>query len=217
LPYLVPGAKSFVHLRSPASSVTIPFVPPDALLPPAEILADVWSRLAAAGERPDHPFRTAALATLGTDGVATARTVVVRVVRPDAAEITFHTDRRSDKFAELRAEPRCAMLFWDAGDKVQVRLRARAALHTHDAVADALWAMMPPPARAMYASSLVPGMPLPAPSLASPPVAGDGRAHFAAVRCVVESIDWLYLHPVAHRRARFDLRDGAAASGFVAP
>ena len=192
-------------------------MPPDALLSLVEILADVWSRLAAAGDRPDHPFRTAALATLGDDGAVTARTVVVRVVRPDAAEITFHTDRRSDKFAGLRAEPRCAMLFWDAGDKVQVRLQTRATLHTDDAVADALWATTPAPARAMYASALAPGTALPAPSLTPPPKAGDGRAHFAAVRCVVESIDWLYLHPVAHRRARFDLRDGAASSGFVAP
>jgi hypothetical protein len=192
-------------------------VPPDALSSTADILADFWSRLTEATGQVDHPFRTAAFATVAVDGAVTARTVVVRYVQREAAAVTFHTDRRSEKFTALQADPRCAFLFYDAADKLQARLTALATLHTDDPIADDLWVATPPASRGPYASPLAPGTALTELPVAPPPPVGDGRAQFVAVRCTVLAIDWLHLHKAAHRRVKFDLRQGTVASQIVAP
>ena len=49
--------------------------------------------------------RTPVLATTGLDGVAQARTVVLREVRRTSEQLLIYTDARSPKVAELLAQP----------------------------------------------------------------------------------------------------------------
>jgi pyridoxamine 5'-phosphate oxidase len=192
-------------------------VPPDTLLSPADILSDIWTRLAAGCAAADHPFRTAALATSDRQAGIGVRMVVLRKVEPEDRALIFHTDRRSPKFATLQREPACALLFYDPADKLQLRIKSAATLHTVDAIADDLWAATPAPARAMYASPHAPGTRLSALPTEPPAPQGDGRDHFAAVRCTIDSIDWLYLHHAAHRRVLFHFEHGTCTSSFIAP
>ena len=84
-----------------------------------DILADVWSRLAAGAAGSDHPYRNAFVATLDTTGAPTVRTVVLRAADRSAGTIDFHTDCRSSKVAQLRRDARVGWVFWDAADRVQ--------------------------------------------------------------------------------------------------
>jgi hypothetical protein len=189
----------------------------DQLLSPADILADVWARLAAGRDQPDHPFHTPALATADEPSGVTVRCVVLRKVEPETRTLTFHTDRRSPKFATLQREPACSWLFYDHAAKLQLRVRSVASLHTADAVANELWNATPPPVRAMYATPLAPGTRLSEMPTEPPTPVGDGRDHFAVVRCTIDRIDWLFLHRPAHRRVLFGFEHGTCTSTFVSP
>ncbi|PWG73847.1 pyridoxamine 5'-phosphate oxidase, partial [Enterococcus hirae] len=77
---------------------------------PARSLADLearcWYLLEADAGDAGRGLATPVLATVGTDGSAAARTVVLRSATKVSRLLTFHTDRRSAKLREIAAEPR---------------------------------------------------------------------------------------------------------------
>lgn len=86
-------------------------------------------------------FRTPGLAT--RDGLlgCALRSVVLRGTRRRGRRLCFHTDRRSRKVADMAADPRVALLFYDGPSAVQLRVAARATVHGEDALARAAWAV----------------------------------------------------------------------------
>jgi general stress protein 26 len=98
------------------------------------VLSALWSGLAAAVRDRDHSWHLPTLATIGLDGSPQARTVVLRDIDPVAATILCHTDARSPKVAEIAAQPEVAWHFYDPRSRVQLRVKAIAAVHR--AVAD---------------------------------------------------------------------------------
>lgn len=83
-----------------------------------------------------------ALATVGTSGKPSLRTVLCRGFDPAAGCLVFHTNRRSQKGRELAARPHAAAHFhWDALQR-QVRLEGPVGL-SPDAESDAYFASRP--------------------------------------------------------------------------
>jgi len=173
----------------------------------------VWRRLSAAAAEPGHPYRTLTFGTTQHD-TPRLRTVVLRQVHRPARRLAFHSDRRAQKIDDIRATGRVAWQGWDPDTAEQVRLGGTATIHTDDAVADAMWADQDPGSLDVYVRPEAPGTPIddPAegvdPSVAEGPVTRadvePGRPHFAAVRTVIDEIDWLHLHPQGHYRAHFE-------------
>ena len=167
--------------------------------------AEVWARLV----RGVHDRRAAArhptLATVAPDGAPQLRTVVLRAADRAQAQLTVHTDLRSGKVDDLRAEPRAALHVWDRGAHLQLRLSARATILTGSAVAD-LWARLPDPARLAYGGTPSPGHALPD-ALAYDKT--PDPAAFAVLQLDVEAMDILHLGRL-HRRAVFARADGWA-------
>ncbi len=168
-------------------------------------------------------FRTPALASVGTDGAPSVRTVVLRGLDPVAPAMRFHTDRRSEKVSELQKSPIVSLLFYDAGLKLQLRASGIAKLHADDDIAREGWAMALAMSRACYTQVQAPGEPVidPAslPQLAGVPN-GDpsGFENFAVIGVAITAIDWLYLGFRGHRRARFTWdADGKASAQWLAP
>ncbi len=156
-------------------------------------LDGIWARLAAA--------REVALATCGADGPE-ARTVVLRRVDRTAGIVEMASDSRTAKVRALRAEPRAAVLLWDPGEALQIRL----SLHVRLVVGDeARWAAMPDAARWNYGAVPPPGAPVPGPDAWERP---SDRARFAALLGEVRGIDAVLLAEAGHRRAAWDA-DGA--------
>ena len=85
--------------------------------------------------RGKHPFHTGVLATTRPDGCE-LRTVVLRSVDSETRSLVVHTDARSDKVRQIRADPRVSWLFYDPRRKVQLRLRGEATLSERSPTAE---------------------------------------------------------------------------------
>ena len=157
-----------------------------------------------AAARPDHDWRTLALAT--TDGCrALARTVVLREADPAARELVFFTDARSAKVAQLLEHPQGTLLAWSRAMGWQLRLGVALGVETEGLRVSSRWARLKlSPAAQDYLSPLPPGSPLAGP----PEPARATRGHFAVVTARVDQLDWLELHADGQRRAGFG-PDGA--------
>jgi pyridoxamine 5'-phosphate oxidase len=94
-----------------------------------------WLQAASRSEPSDPNAMT--LATVDADGLPDARTVLLKGVDEDG--FVFYTNLESAKGAELRAEPRAALLFHWKSLRRQVRVRGTVTLVT-DEEADAYFA-----------------------------------------------------------------------------
>ncbi|MDE1949365.1 MAG: pyridoxamine 5'-phosphate oxidase family protein [Burkholderiales bacterium] len=173
----------------------------------AAIEAAVWRELAAAPQ-PGHAWRQGVLAT--TDGrAADARTVVLREVDPEARSLLSFTDARSPKVRQVETHPQGMLVLWSEPLGWQLRLAVRLGVETAGLLVSSRWARLKmTPAAHDYLSPMPPGSPIEHPT----PERGT-REHFAVLAMAVESIDWLELHALGHRRARFD----AAGRRWLAP
>jgi hypothetical protein len=167
-----------------------------------EVLAEAFRLLArGAADRRSH-FHTPALATVGADGAPSLRTLVLRGFDPAARTLRLHSDRRSGKWAELAADPRAALLGYDPGARIQLRLAGRVTLHAADDLSAAAWAASRPASRFIYAVEPGPGTPVPDPPPA-PREEGAGEARFGVILLRFDRLEWLHLHHAGHRRAAF--------------
>jgi pyridoxamine 5'-phosphate oxidase len=181
-----------------------------------EVLAEAFALISRGVADRRHAFHTPTLATIGRDGAPEARTLVLRAFDPAGRRIRLHTDRRAGKVAEIAAEPRCALHFYDAKAGLQLRLGGRARVHAGDAIADAAWAGSRAMSRMCYAVEPAPGSPVPAP----PPAPQDpeaGRPNFAVILLRFDRLELLDLAATGHRRARFDWRDGVQSATWLVP
>lgn len=176
------------------------------------VLRHAWALLARGVADRRSPFHAPMVASIGPDGGPRARVVILRGCDPSARLLRFHTDRRTDKAAELQARPAVALTGYDAGAKIQIRVEGRASVHFDDAIADAAWEGSRSFSRICYGTDPAPGTVLAEAGAFSLPSAVDeiaaGRAHFSAVQVKVERLEWLYLAHAGHRRARFELASG---------
>lgn len=144
------------------------------------------------------PLRWPVLATRG-DAYPGARMLVVRAFDREALEIDLHTDARSAKLEELRREPACALLFFDKGAMVQLRIDGRA--HILDgAAAAAAFARAPEQSLDDYRGR-APGDDPDAPRSDA---SDDAAANFAAVRIRMERADLLVIARDGHERRFVD-------------
>ncbi|NKC30298.1 pyridoxamine 5'-phosphate oxidase family protein [Falsiroseomonas selenitidurans] len=175
----------------------------------ADSLAEAFRLLARGVADRRHPFHTPTLATIAADGAPSARTVVLRGFAAEDRLLRIHSDVRAAKVAELTADPRASLHFYDQGAAVQLRLSGSVTLHRGDAVAEAAWQQSRPLSRLCYAIDPAPGSACPAP----PPMPEDveaGRPHFCVLRFRLATLEWLHLARQGHRRARFAWGEGQA-------
>jgi len=189
----------------------------DDLLTFESIDADLWTRLQRGKAESRHPFHCPAVATFDDHFGVTLRTVVLRRVDAESRLLNFHTDQRSPKFSVLQNDPRIALLFYDTGAKLQIRVHATATLHTTGVIADDAWKNSAPHSRLCYTTPLTPGSTLEHIHDHTPEPTGDGREHFTVVGCQVISIDWLYLKHEGHRRCQLLYTDKPVAGEWLAP
>lgn len=177
-----------------------------------EIRADCATRLIRAARDRKSPMHTPVIVTADVD----ARVMVLRAFDAAAWTLRLHTDIRAPKAQAITADPRVAVVLYDKGAKIQIRLRGRGRIEAAGPVADAAWAASTNFARRCYLGE--------GPGAASP-VATSGlpsefegvepdeaqlvpaRENFAVLLIDVDTVDWLYLAHTGHVRAQFT-RDG---------
>ena len=177
---------------------------------PVAAVLDMLTR--AAKDRNAGALRWPVLATPAEGAGADARMLVLRRFDRAARVLELHTDARAPKVAQLRADPRCALLFFDARAKVQLRVRGRASIHTADDVAEAAFHRAPEASLDDYRGA-APGAALTGDESRS----GEARANFAALRIAMVEADWLKLSRSGHERWRIDFSTPAAGAVAIAP
>ena len=188
---------------------------------------EIWNSLQAATQQSDHPFRTGTLGTLGLDNFVALRTVVVRWVRAAGKELWFHSDHRAAKGQELANNPSVSWLFWDAAQKIQLRLGGRARLYHESEETDQMWAETSLASRKEYLMPYAPATPLASPEagipahlrneLPSEEESERGRMYFVAICTEIHFIDWLQLSRAGHRRAQFRYEGNETRGQWVSP
>lgn len=173
--------------------------------------AHVWTMLGRGVRDRRAAARHPVLATVSPDGRPQARTVVLRGLDLASALIDIHTDLRSAKVADLRANPQAALHVWDSGAHLQIRLDTHATILSGAEVARD-WARVPEGSRSAYGARPAPGQPVAhALGYEARPDAGC----FAVLRLQVEAMDILHLG-ADHRRAHFVRADDWAGQ-WVSP
>lgn len=184
-----------------------------------------WSLLERGASDRRSPYHAPSIATASIDGPQ-VRTVTLRHADRSRSILRFNADARGGLIGQLEADPRAAVHAYCAAEKTQLRLRTRATLHRADPLAAAAWHATNPSAKRCY---LVP----PPGSLSSLPTSGLsmqlehrrpieaeselGFIHFCVVELKIESIEWLHVHAIHKRRARFQWQDGRWHGTWLTP
>ena len=173
---------------------------------PEDIRPQIWKELGRASLDRHHEWRTPVLASADADGLPDARTVVLRQVDAVAGQLTFYTDNRSPKVAQLQAQASAVLVFWSARLSWQLRVRVACSVITSGPEVEALWQGVKQSAAAGdYLSPLPPGAVLPpssGPADAAKANAPAPTHSFALLRAQVLQMDWLALSRDGHRRAQ---------------
>ena len=184
------------------------------------LLDDVWRRIAAGLNGRWPPWALPTLATLSPHGPR-ARVLALRSVNPVERLFVFHTDARSDKARELRADSRVSLVFWDPGDAIEARFTGTASVHCRDQVAREAWEQVSLLRRMASAIEYAPGAVLPAPTRFDmlPATADDEVAlgNFAVVLVRATALDWFWLGPGDTRRALIRWTDSGLSAAWVVP
>ncbi len=175
--------------------------------------------LAEGVKNPRHPMHALALASLAGDGAPRLRSVVPRGLDAEARRLLIHTDRRSAKTGELRHDPRAALLGWDAGARVQVRLEGDCVLHHQDAAARQEWQLLRPAGRRIYRIGPESGAPVAVEGEIDPQRFGEEEAfgNFTLIMFSFDVMDALFLGNQRHRRMRVDWKAGKMRLAWVVP
>lgn len=178
-----------------------------------QVKADIMQRLQASAANRRSAMHTPVVVT----GDADARVMVMRAFDPGCQTARFHTDSRAPKAALIRQSPAIGVVFYDAGEKVQIRCRGRGEILTDGALVDEAWANSTPFARRCYLGN-APGEVAPEPTSGLPQQfegvepseaeLASARPNFAILLVTITSFDWFHLAQTGHRRAVFDA-DGA--------
>lgn len=127
------------------------------------IYRHAWDRLCVEIDHGSNPFRRLQFATVGLNGCPRVRTVVLRRADRKAGTLTFHTDIRSDKFAELQGEPRVSLVGLDTICNVQICIEGEAVLFTDGSERKLVWDAIPAQSKRLYQRRTPAGTPSEAP------------------------------------------------------
>jgi pyridoxamine 5'-phosphate oxidase len=183
-----------------------------------ELEQDCWNRLVTGAIKSRNPFHTPSVATL-SKGEVSMRTVVLRKALPLERELRFHTDVRSIKWDDLLINSGISALFYDADERIQLRIKGKAVLHHGNDITAKAWETTTLSSRKCYLTLHSPS------SFTNSSTSGlsedieqekftlleseAGFTNFGIVSIQVQSIDWLWLNHAGHRRAFFDYTDGS--------
>ena len=182
-----------------------------------ELEQECWDRLITGAVKSRTPFHTPSIATLH-QGEVNLRTVVLRKTLATERELRFHTDIRSPKWQDLSQNPSISALFYDAVDRIQLRVKGKVVLHHTNEITAEAWQKTSLSSRKCYLTLFSPS------SFTEESTSGltddiehenftlaeseSGYSNFGIVSIHVQSIDWLWLNHAGHRRAYFDYEQG---------
>ena len=177
------------------------------------VLERSWRLLEQSIVNPTSPVRTPVLISVSADGLAQGRTVVLRAFNRQQRQLKIYTDVRSEKVAQLRAQPVCTLVAYQPNPMIQLRLKTNAVVNHNNEITRESWAVMPGPNRCNYLTDPNPGSisvkatdGRPVINAESVPTNDENEiaySHFSVIVFAINELEWLYLPRRGHRRAQF--------------
>ncbi|WP_298392697.1 pyridoxamine 5'-phosphate oxidase family protein [Flavobacterium sp.] len=185
-----------------------------------------WKKLVNGSVKKKNGFRTMCVGTVNENATASLRIVVNRKVDELQKTIFFHTDNRSRNYADLQKDNRISLLFYDARQRIQIVVKARATLHTNNALTNDRWKATSPQARLGYMTLEAPNTKSNQPTLGyeerfsnTKPTDDESdlfEINFSVIACSVYELEFLYLDYTGNRKANFYYENGALIDCFWA-
>ena len=159
-------------------------------------LEEVWSWCVERLGTLDGPWKLPVLATTGRLGPR-SRVVVAR--KFNWPELHVYSDSRAGKIEDIRTDSRVSLAYYDQENRVQIRLRGTATIHTDSPEAVAAYEQLPPYSRGDYLTRGAPG------SLCTEGHDSQQTSapHFALIEVKLLELEWLSLRREGHLRASF--------------
>lgn len=162
-----------------------------------ETLDQAWHLLQQGVAEGRSPMRFVTLATVDADNAPQARTVVLRSVHREKAEVSVFTDLRSQKILQLRQNPQAALHLWAPDVLLQLRLVGVIRIETG---LESEWQAVPLHMREAYGHEPPPGTAIGASDAWK---VRPSIENFARLTLVVNRLESVSLDPDGHRRAEF--------------
>jgi pyridoxamine 5'-phosphate oxidase len=191
-----------------------------------EILKKIWKNLDLGTLDRDHPFHTPVFGTV-CDEAPDLRLVVLRRFWRKPPQLAFHAHAGSPKINQLRANPNVYWLFYSAPEKLQIRIKGTARLHTDGELHEEQWLATGLFSRRCYVgeaptqASAKPTSGLPEDLIdrkPTPEESEQGKTNFVVVCSTIDEIDCLEMHVKGHRRSLFTWKpDGGLETKWLTP
>ena len=191
-----------------------------------ELLKRAWKHLDLGVIQRKHPFHSPVFVTVDGD-FASPRTVILRRFWRKPATLAFHSHLGSPKIGHIEANPRVSWHFYHPGEKLQLRIRGHAEVHSTGELADEQWESTRLFSRRCYVG-VAPSMTSKKPThgmpedlvLREPTVEESevGRNNFCVISTKISFVDLLELDVRGHRRSYYKWDDnGQIEKGWLTP
>ena len=186
----------------------------------------IWSLLDLGLKNRDAPFHIPVF-ICGNENSFDGRIVVLRGINDKEKKLWFHSDIRSNKIKILKKNPNATLLFYDKGEKIQLRISGKANINYHNQTTKVSWQKTAHMSRQCYLGEKAPGV------ICSEPTSGLSEAidnlkysveeseigykNFCVVEIFINSIEWLYLAAKGHRRAYFSFKNNSLEKKWLIP
>jgi len=193
---------------------------------------NIWHSLTRATTDRFAPYRTATFATINTQKdnsiqltYPSIRTVVLRTVDKQYRELSFNSDARSTKLAQINDCPQVSWLFYSQAERTQLRLNGIARVIQGDRKKTA-WEQAQIMSKRCYCGQHPPGTISPnGPKTGLTTLHSEGLDHdfekgyknFARIITTVTHIDWLYLSRKGNLRAQFTYTTDSMTATWLYP
>jgi pyridoxamine 5'-phosphate oxidase len=181
-------------------------------------LEAAWDALAEGVRNRRHGFHAFTLATVTPDGLADARTMILRGAERGERTLRFNLDARSPKAGQVKANPRVCCVFYAREEKLQVRAWGTLTLHLRDETTRAAWERLLPLSRETYRTPAGPGEDVDPAEVRAPLPLEDAYQNFVVCRVSLHALEWVRLAYGGNRRARYEWADdGSLTARWLAP
>ena len=186
----------------------------------------IWRLLDSGLKNRDAPFHIPVF-ICGNENSFDGRIVVLRGVNDKEKKLWFHSDIRSNKIKILKKNPNATLLFYDKGEKIQLRISGKASINYQNERTKISWQKTTHMSRQCYLGEKAPGV------ICSEPTSGLSEAidnlkysveeseigykNFCVVEIFINSIEWLYLAAKGHRRAYFSFKNNSLEKKWLIP
>ncbi len=190
-----------------------------------EILKKIWKNLDLGTLDRKHPFHSPTFASID-DNTPSLRVVILRRFWRKPPQLAFHTHIGSPKIAQITANPNVYWLFYHPQEKLQVRIKGTAEIHTDDELHEEQWLSTELFSRRCYVGeapttvSKKPTSGLPENLVDREPTREEseqGKANFVVITSTIDEIDCLEMNVRGHRRSLFTWENGELETKWLTP